>query len=364
MAAASSIEWTDTTWNPVVGCKMVSSGCAHCYAATMAKRLRAMALADIAAGKDPGRKRHYIDAVDGHGRWTGKLIPVPEALTDPLGWKKPRRVFVNSMSDLFHEDVPDKFIDGVFAGMALAPQHTFQVLTKRAARLPAYFDGLNKRRRGYIHEHRGYLFEVLSQALEKEPSEHWEAMARFHHGDTLPKSVGDATAWPWPLRNVWLGVSVEDRRHGLPRIADLQAAPAAVRFLSVEPLLEDLGTLPLEGIHWVIVGGESGADARPMHPDWARSLRDQCHAAGVAFFFKQWGEWAPLERHHVKVPTSNYAFTPAGEKVTEHDGREIPVWPCTQIRNEDSFSAVRVGKKAAGRLLDGRTWDEFPEVPA
>jgi protein gp37 len=218
MAERSAIEWTDATWNPVTGCTKVSPGCKHCYAETFAERWRGI----------PGHP--YEQGFD--------LRLWPERLGLPLRWKSPRMIFVNSMSDLFHEEVPDEFIDRVFETMAAAPRHTFQVLTKRADRLAA-----------------------------------WHAGRRAVHG----------------LGNVWLGVSVEDRRYGLARIPFLRSVRAAVRFLSVEPLLEDIGELPLAGIDWVIVGGESGPGARPMRPEWVESIRDQCLAANVPFFFKQWG---------------------------------------------------------------------------
>lgn len=219
MSAHSSIEWTDATWNPVRGCTKISPGCAHCYAATFAERFR---------------------GVLGHPYEQGfDLKLVPEKLTEPLLWAARKRVFVNSMSDLFHHDVPDEYILRVARVMATAHWHTYQVLTKRAARMA----------------------EMLRTT--------------FRFAAELP--------------HVWWGVSVENRKHGLPRIDDLRSAPAEVRFLSVEPLLEDLGTVNLKGIHWVIAGGESGHGARPMDAAWVRALRDRCAAAGVSFFFKQWG---------------------------------------------------------------------------
>jgi protein gp37 len=263
MAQNSSIAWTDATWNPILGCSIISPGCHKCYAMSMARRLKAMALADVAAGRQPGRKRHYIDVIGPDARWNGNVVLVPEALADPLGWMKPRRIFVNSMSDLFHESLPADDIDKVCAVMAEANWHTYQVLTKRADRLR----------------------ELLSGPL-REFAE---------------------------LPQIWWGTSVENRRHGLPRVDALRQTPAAVRFLSVEPLLEDLGPLDLTGIHWVIVGGESGPRPRPIEVEWVRAIRDQCVQAGVPFFFKQWS------------------------------GRSA---------------------KAAGRELDGRTWDEMPGDPA
>ncbi len=219
MSDHSRIEWTDATWNPVRGCTKITPGCAHCYAETFAERFR---------------------GVEGHPFEQGfDLRLVPEKLPEPLRWRTPRRVFVNSMSDLFHEGVPASYIQAVCHVMRLAGWHTFQVLTKRSSRLR----------------------EMLSTELR--------------HAAILP--------------NVWWGVSVENRKHGLPRIDDLRASLASTRFLSIEPLLEDLCAVDFTGIHWVIVGGESGPGARPMREEWVVSLRDQCAAARVPFFFKQWG---------------------------------------------------------------------------
>jgi protein gp37 len=214
MPTKSNIEWTEMTWNPVTGCTKISQGCKHCYAERMAKRLTAM-------GSDRYRNGFRVTL---H----------PDLLDVPRKWRQPRVVFVNSMSDLFHEDIPDAFIQRVFATMRDCPQHTFQVLTKRAERLAAL-----------------------------------------------------APRLPWP-HNVWMGVSVEDARV-VDRIGYLQKTPAAVRFLSLEPLIGPLNDLRLEGIDWVIVGGESGPRARPMKAEWVTSILRQCRAASVAFFFKQWG---------------------------------------------------------------------------
>ncbi|EHQ08292.1 DUF5131 family protein [Leptonema illini] len=219
MAINSKIEWTDATWNPVRGCTKISPGCKHCYAKTFAERFR---------------------GVKGHPFENGfDLQLVPDKLLEPLKWKSPKKIFVNSMSDLFHEAIPDEYILKCFQIMAEANWHTYQVLTKRDARMSA-----------------------LSHTL----------LAEFGH-----------------LDHIWWGVSVEDRQYGVPRIKRLQDASCATRFLSVEPLLEDLGELDLDGIHWVIVGGESGPGARPMQESWVVSLRDQCKAQDVPFFFKQWG---------------------------------------------------------------------------
>lgn len=219
MSDNSKIEWTDATWNPVRGCTKISPGCKHCYAEAFAERFRGV----------PGHP--YEQGFD--------LKRIPEKLAEPLKWASPKTVFVNSMSDLFHKDIPTDYVVAVAKVMALTPWHTYQVLTKRAERLP----------------------KLLSGPL----------------------------AFAANLPHIWWGTSVEDRKYGVPRIAHLRAAPARTRFLSVEPLLEDVGTLDLTGIHWVIVGGESGRGARPMAPAWVTSLQHQCEEAGVPFFFKQWG---------------------------------------------------------------------------
>jgi protein gp37 len=234
MATRSSIEWTESTWNPVTGCSKISPGCKRCYAERMALRLQAM-----------GQHRYR----DGFA-----VTLQPDAVEEPLRWRKPRIVFVNSMSDLFHEGVPDSFIERVFETMERASWHVFQVLTKRSDRVRALADRL-----------------------------------------------------PWP-ENVWMGVSVESAAY-VERVNDLVQVPASVRFLSVEPLLGPIPGLPLEGIHWVIVGGESGPGARPMQPSWVKEIRSACRRARVPFFFKQWGG---------------------------------------------------VNKKRTGRELDGRTWDAMP----
>ena len=219
MGAKSKIEWTDATWNPVRGCTKISPGCQHCYAETFAERFR---------------------GISGHAFEYGfDLRLVPEKLNMPTRWTRPRRIFVNSMSDLFHEKVPDEFIESVCRIMLQANWHTYQVLTKRSER----------------------MLDLLKGKL---------------------KAAAEAT-------HIWWGVSVENRRHGIPRIGHLRRATVQIRFLSIEPLLEDLGELSLDDVHWVIVGGESGHKARPMQVDWVRSIQRQCESAGVPFFFKQWG---------------------------------------------------------------------------
>lgn len=247
MSHRSAIEWTEVTWNPTTGCDRTSPGCDHCYALTLANRLKAM-------GVDKYQR-------DGDPRTSGPgfaLTLHDDVVNAPYGWRRPRTVFVNSMSDLFHDDVPDTFIQRVFTVMRETPQHTYQVLTKRSRRL-----------------------KRLDMQLD------------------------------WP-ENVWMGVSVESERYKF-RIADLRQANAAVRFVSAEPLIGPLGTLDLDGIDWVIAGGESGPGARVMDISWGREIRDQCTEGGVSFFFKQWGGRTP---------------------------------------------------KVGGRLLDGRTWDDLPSRAA
>ncbi|MFC4128892.1 phage Gp37/Gp68 family protein [Nocardia rhizosphaerae] len=302
----TSIEWAEYTWNPVTGCDKVSPGCDHCYAEGIAHRF---------AGTP--------QFPNGFG-----VTLRPERLGEPLRWRKPQRVFVNSMSDLFHADVPDEFIAKVFGVMAHAEQHTFQVLTKRPGRMRSLL--------------RSDAFrELVFKSVDVE----------------LPDVMGDA----WPIPNVWLGVSAEDQKWADVRIPVLLDTPATVRFVSAEPLLGpvDLAQYlePLEDpsacgdeehcspwsridcLHWVIVGGESGRGARPMHPDWVRSLRDQCVEASVPFLFKQWGEYV----------------TP--DQMTEDAFR---AWDCYHA-GERRDRYWRLGKKAAGRELDEETWDEYPK---
>ncbi|GMR03663.1 MAG: phage Gp37/Gp68 family protein [Gammaproteobacteria bacterium] len=244
MATNSSIEWTEQTWNPTVGCTKISLGCKYCYAERMAKRLQAIGVKGYENGF--------------------KLSLVPERLSEPLRRKKPTIYFVNSMSDLFHKDIPDSYINQVFDVISQTPQHTYQILTKRANRL--------------------------------------EKFCRTHKISS----------------NAWLGVSVENKKYGLPRIEHLRRVNARIRFLSIEPLLEDLGEIDLSNIHWVIVGGESGPKARPMKQEWVENIKTQCKQQNAAFFFKQWGGWGA-------------------------DGKKR-------------------AKKKNGREFQGRTWDEMPNI--
>ena len=246
MSGETTIEWTDATWNPTTGCDKVSPGCDHCYAMTLAPRLKAMGSA------------HY--QTDGDPRTSGPGFGVAmhaDSLDWPLRKKKPRRIFVNSMSDLFHAEVSDEFIARVFAVMAMAPRHTFQVLTKRHGRMRSLLN-----------------------------SETFRVLVDLELGGTGAHRIEE---WQYPLPNVHLGVSAENQRWAIPRIEALMRTPAAVRFVSAEPLLGPIEYARFPAVDWVIVGGESGRGARPMHPDWVRSLRNQCQDEGIAFHFKQWG---------------------------------------------------------------------------
>lgn len=293
----TNIEWADYVWNPVIGCSIVSPGCTNCYAMKMAARIQRMA-----AGR--GASTHYAGTtreVNGNAVWTGKLAIAPDDIvTAPLHQKKPRKIFVCSMGDLFHENVPDEWIDRVFAVMALAPQHTFQVLTKRSTRMREYFSGALRDSRHRI--------ETITYPMS----------ARFQIAGMRPT---------WPLPHVWLGVSAEDQARADERVPDLLATPAAIRFVSAEPLLSQIDFTRLrfststerwicnsldfgngffppkphqKPLDWIIVGGESGSGARPMHPDWARSIRDQCRASGTPFFMKQMG--GPVKARMPPIP--------------------------------------------------------------
>lgn len=430
----TKIEWTERTWNPIVGCSIVSPGCTHCYAMGQAARLL----------DKPGH--HYegtTKRVNGRAVWTGKVALAPDRiLLKPLKTRRPTMWFVNSMGDLFHEWVPDEWIDRVFAVMALCPQHVFQVLTKRSSRMRAYVENLPNRD------------DLVADALANNIRHRVRA----------------------PLPNVWLGISAERQQEADARIPDLLATPAAVRFVSAEPLLgplniraslrpaqpftyEDLPTtwdafdwpnwVPVEvrgliqdfwserygrgprawlrdaitqggpalwsaakllrlthseewvsgrfvhcwsniglvvhddgsvtqgyftarsvytavveagkGLDWVIVGGESGPGARPMHPDWARAIRDQCLAAGVPFFFKQWGEWGPVPRRE-DLPGRPQMVRAGDLFISLSGGSGSILYRAAQVRAEAVGFMRRLGKARAGRLLDGREWNEMPAV--
>jgi protein gp37 len=431
MGVTTGIEWTDATWNPLRGCSRVSEGCRNCYAERVAFRFRG-----------PGQPYEGLAVLrNGQPGWAGKVELVEKHLLDPLKWKpviahlpdckrsfdkgneycgctRPRRIFVNSMSDLFHELVPDAWIDRIFAVMALCPQHTFQVLTKRPERM------------------RDYLCRREESGPAWRRHAVWNAMASIDEGLGMPEPQ-------WPLPNVWLGVSVENQAAADERIPLLLKTPAAVRFVSAEPLLGAVDmTLAVDGcpmrgrievgtydtlagswwpalgnadaeyrgrqeelphLDWVICGGESGPGARPMHPDWARSLRDQCKAASVPFFFKQWGEWArtgsvdtygrvvdgveikgrkypnsegvsmlrdgrvclkdfTVEEHRLRMK-SGEAYSSAAITVDAEALRAFHASLDSSVENELGYEWMyRVGKHAAGAQLDGVEYKQFPEA--
>lgn len=363
----TKIEWVRTsdgtagkTWNPVVGCSIVSPSCTNCYAMKMAARLEAMAVANGARILD-GETRseplsHYLGTTQRSKAgpvWTGQVALAPERiLTEPLRRKKPTTYFVNSMGDLFHEDVPDEWIDLVFAVMALCQQHTFQVLTKRSARM------------------RSYVTTDIGAAYAYEYEKHYTGPVPFTESASVGRYLPPSAFPDWPLANVWLGVSAERQQEADARIPDLLATPAAVRFVSAEPLLGPIDftteylrdkcggrypfpmlsprerTTRIDLLDWIIVGGESGPGARPMHPEWARSIRDQCAAAGVAFFFKQWGAWMPSNDDVNSVEGEEWAT------------RHFPGRPYQLHSSGHTF--VNVGKVRTGRRLDGREHNDMP----
>jgi protein gp37 len=393
----SKIEWTNKTWNPVVGCSKVSAGCKNCYAIRMAWRLQHIGhSAQKYAGtveKSPG----------GQLNWTGKVNTIESELLKPLKWKKPAMIFVNSQSDLFHESISFEFIDLVFAVMALCPQHTFQVLTKRPARMAEYF---KSREEDMVEIRQAAEIIVcgdphLFHVTEKLKGEARKQIGPVHITSTILPHLKEA-GWfwdvtntgfgneskleyegEWPLKNVWMGVSIENQQAADERIPLLLQVPAAVRFLSCEPLLGPVDLTAVAQtvspgyfgdclqpyhvprcdkdksytkINWVIVGGESGRDARPMHPDWVRSLRDQCVKAGTAFFFKQFGEWVPTGQESVFIPGSQVRYV----RNILLDGSEYK----TGYINAGELACMKkVGKKKSGRQLDGREWNEFPGQP-
>jgi len=367
MGDKTDVEWTEATWNVLRGCSRKSKGCINCYAEGIAARF-----------SGPGLPYEGLAVLTSQGpKWTGKVRFVPEALELPLRWKRPRMIFVNSMSDLFHESVADETVDQIFAVMALAGQHTFQTLTKRADRMHAYLTN-----RSDV----GWRVWRLAEKLASD------------RGIKLPQ--GDR---PWPLPNVWLGVCVEDQAAADERIPSLLTTPAALRWISAEPLL---GAVDLErvrwwpdrehyvdalragfwtngplvsnrswrpgeqrghfvnhsdmlgGIDWVVVGGESGPKARITHPEWPKHLRDQCAAAGVPFFFKQHGVWGPgsgdfgAGRFRTAAIARDGRIVPGGYQKAEYPEGATA---------EDGWAMVhRCGKRAAGRLLDGVLHDAFP----
>ncbi len=347
MSDNTHIEWSDATWNFITGCSIVSAGCTNCYA---------MRLAGTRLKHHPTRVGLTKDTRAGPV-WTGEVRFNEGMLTDPLRWTRPRKIFPCAHGDMFAEGVPDEWIDRGFAVMAVTPHHSYQVLTKRPGRAYQYLTDPKTRER--------IATQVAALQLGKRSTAF--AFRADHFGMTVPTNL-------WPLPNVWLGTSVEDQKRAEERIPLLLATPAAVRWISAEPLLGpmvltqlrnslDLGegqpwlnalggyvyqgadTCSVPRLDWVVVGGESGPGARPMHPAWARSLRDQCEAAGTAYLFKQHGAWAPLEANDGQWPTSG-----AGALRLRADGST----------GDDGWPMQNVGKKAAGRLLDGREWNGYP----
>jgi protein gp37 len=337
MTDGTGIEWTHRagtkgeTWNPIVGCSIATAGCINCYAMTMASRIEAIDAAAARAGHYAGTTKN----VKGKPVWTGRIGVAPDHIfTAPLRWRAPRTVFVNSMSDLFHEDVPDAVIDRVFAVMAMSPQHTFQVLTKRSARMREYMSA---------HARNGD-FQPMMRIIEA---------ARAIRPDDLYNMT------TWPLPNVWLGVSAERRTEWLERTADLRKTPAAIRFVSIEPLLGDLGEIDLAGLHWIITGGESGKGARPMHPDWPGSIGNQCARAGVAYFHKQNGAFRVVYDRDRDDPDWRRCDAVAAETP---QGRWLNLAGGHGFHGERLVRVVPTTKKVAGRLLAGVEHNGFPEI--
>lgn len=341
MGDNTAISWADATWNPITGCSPVSAACENCYAKRDWPRLASNT-------KSLYHDRNFTD-VRCH----------PERLDQPLRWRRPRRIFVNSMSDLFHEDVPDAFIDQVMAIVALAPHHTFMVLTKRPARMKAYFDDITR-------DNRTRIVSLMDQPL-------WVNLPSGFIFPRFPNS--------FPFPNLWLGVTAETQETADQRIPILLQTPAAIRFLSVEPML---GAVNLKGklgcsysgpmgchspcdpcedfpdcsnhlLDWVIAGGETGPGARPMHPEWVRSLRDQCQAAEVPFLFKQWGVWAQFYDRDRDDPDWRNCpeCPPPNERYVNLSGGH-------GFHGERVVAMRRVGKKAAGCLLEGIEWKQTP----
>lgn len=395
MADRTPIEWTDATWTPVKGCTRVSEGCRNCYAEIMAARF-----------SGPGQWGEGLASIvqtpsGADHRWTGKTRFDEAELVKPLRWKKPRKVFVCSTSDLFHESVPNARIDQVFAVMALAPQHTFQVLTKRPERMLKYIRGMTgeniikrclrqTRLLGSLRRSAPlpapYTMQIVTPLMHEGAEgqlliDHYQMRSARDHART------------WPLPNVWLGVSVEDQATADARIPSLLETPAAIRWASYEPALGPVNWRDIEDgidslnrrsgstLDWIVMGGESGPGARPMHPDWARQTRDQCAKAGVPFLFKQWGAWSSvcqmdeLALHALYIPApddhpeasrrcrfDSVCLTADGESVSTGNSGGLHICPPGAFCGHLPISMFQVGKKAAGRLLDGVLHDGYPET--
>ena len=336
MSGNTKIQWTEKTWNPIVGCAKISLGCSNCYAEKEAARNVVRLTASAKTEKGLATRDAYAQSVHRNGKhWSGKVGLMPHRLTEPMSWRKPAMIFANSMSDLFHEDVPTSYIDQVFAVIALTPRHTYQVLTKRPQRMRSYLAGL---------EQEG-VTERLSAAADEFGEDAGSWLSNFINGWSMPEQFKDdnpcdGTIRRWPLPNVWLGTSVEDQKTANIRLPYLADCPAVVRFLSCEPLLGHIrlttgiysqgsgkvGT-SLDDIHWVIAGGESGQNARPCDVNWLRFMRDQCEIFGVPFFLKQVGA-KPVSSGK---PCNNYIMLkhPKGADPSEwpEDLKGCRVWP-------------------------------------
>lgn len=381
MSDGTKIEWTDATVNAVNGCSVVSPGCTNCYA---------MRLAGTRLRTHPTRKGLTVESKAGPV-WNGEIRVNEKAMLEPLRWTRPRTIFWNAHGDLFHPVVPIEVIDRCFAVMALTPHHRHQVLTKRSARMRDYLSRPDVSARIGLE-----ALGLTMDAKAANPSSPIGKGVKIKASDITP---GSLVAWPLP--NVWMGVSVEDQQRADERIPDLLATPAAVRFISAEPLLGPVDLTKVQApryvpedhdldwkfsaldtgdyyqfedslgfwecgdgpqrdtkLDWVIIGGESGPKARPMHPDWARSLRDQCAAAGVPFFMKQWGAWREAEPDDVFDTAKGRMNKPPAFIVSPVDGTVHCFLPSEE--NSRYRVMLQVGKHAAGRLLDGVPHDGMP----
>lgn len=376
MSINSAIEWTQRTWNCLVGCTKKSKGCMNCYAIRVAWRLMHNPNPKIA------KKYEGTVAKDSAGNlnWTGRINFDEDALLLPLQWRKPSMIFVNSESDLFHKNVKDEWLDQIFAVMALCQQHTFQVLTKEPERMRAYMQAGRDRVVSYMLNKARAGVNGWADWIDGRAARHKCWIEKFD------EHVG------WPLSNLWAGVSVEDQKTADERISLLLQTPAAVRWISAEPLLSEVDLFDylhhfrcdecgatdtespgdsqafefcaddfiseVEGVDWVVCGGESGPGARPMHPDWVRKVRDDCVAAGVPFFFKQQGAWSTAKPSTFSRLSKNRW---SHESVTfRADGsRYNPTQP-GDLMLSDMVTMYRTNKHAAGRLLDGQEWNQFP----
>jgi len=387
----TTIEWCQASWNPATGCgdDVVSAGCRNCYARRLSRRL---------AG------RAGYPAADAPGGGSFAVTRRPDRLGEPVGWTKPTRVFVCSMGDLFHAEIPFEYIAAVYGAMCVTPRHTFCVLTKRPWRRKVFKEWVQENKRGYCHGEGGLTGNCYGEQVGINGPEMAEWNRRHkaavrHYWPQIPdpaETIGDAClSPPWPLPNVWEGVTVENQAAADERIPLVLETPAAMRFVSVEPMLGAVDltawlprTLTVEqrndlydatrssppdgyglavqqaenlpALDWVIAGGETGPGARPVHPDWLRALRDQCIEAGVPFFFKHWGEWAP---HNV---TDSAPWAWGHGRYADWRGDDYPEhargWHFAKFRGGMTCCA-RLGRKQTGRFVDGRTWDGAPLVP-